>query len=230
MKAPKRCALSSRTSRLAASSSGACGAQSCHAATVSGVRRDDHVEHGRPLRRHGGEDELGHDAEAASARAFQRPQQVGVVVGVDDPAVGQHDRGGDQLVARQPVLAAEDADPTAERQAGDPDRRPAAGDDRAALLRERVVDRAELRAGADRRSRSVEAHVVDRADVDQRAGGGRASGEAVAAAADREPVAAPDRVRHLLGRAALDDPARSDVRVARERGAGAVEVVEGDRP
>ena len=51
------------------------------------------------------------DAEVPAAAA-QRPEQVGVVVGVDaqDLAVRRHDLGGEQVVDRHPVLADEEAD------------------------------------------------------------------------------------------------------------------------
>ena len=59
--------------------------------------------------------EPGHDPEVAAAAA-DRPEQVRLVLGVDQPdlAVGGHDLGGEQVVDRQAVLADEVADAAAE--------------------------------------------------------------------------------------------------------------------
>ena len=97
----------------------------------------------------------------------------------------QHDLGGQQLVAQQPVAAAQDPQPAAEREPGDADVRAAAGRDRDAVRVERVVDRAEPRARPDRRGAVVDAHGAHRRDVDHDALRRRAAGEAVAAAARR---------------------------------------------
>ena len=74
-----------------------------------------------------------------------------LLVAVDDAAVGEHHLRGDELVAGQTVLAAEDPEPAAEHEPGDPDGRAAAGGDRHAVRLERVIDVAESRPGADRR-------------------------------------------------------------------------------
>ena len=52
------------------------------------------------------------DREAATAAA-QRPEQVGLAVGVgaDDPAVRGHRLDGEEAVAREAVAAREPADP-----------------------------------------------------------------------------------------------------------------------
>ena len=94
-----------------------------------------------------------HDAELAAAGAAQRPEQVAVpaFVAVDDAAVGEDDLRGGELVAGEPVPAAEDAEAAAEDEPGDPDGRAAAGGDRDAVRLQRVVDVAQPRPGADRR-------------------------------------------------------------------------------
>ena len=81
------------------------------------------------------EPEAGHDAEVAAAAA-DRPEEVGLVVGVDAraPAVGGHDLGGEQVVDRQAVLAHEIADAAAERDAADADRAGVAEADGEAML------------------------------------------------------------------------------------------------
>ena len=60
--------------------------------------------------------EAGDDPEVA-ATAADRPEQVRVVVGVDEPdlAVGGHDLRGEQRVDREAVLAHQVADAAAER-------------------------------------------------------------------------------------------------------------------
>ncbi len=58
------------------------------------------------------------DAEVAAAAA-QRPEQILVfcLARDEEPAVGRHDVGRDQVVARQAERAREISDPAAERQA-----------------------------------------------------------------------------------------------------------------
>ena len=96
------------------------------------------------------------DAELAAAGAAQRPEQVAVpaFVAVDDAAVGEDDLRRGELVAGEPVAAAEDAEAAAEHEPGDPDGRAAAGGDRDAVRLQRVVDVAQPRPGADRRDAS----------------------------------------------------------------------------
>ena len=67
-------------------------------------------------------DEAGHDADVA-ASAADRPEQVGMALLVDrqDPAVGGNDLGATRVVDRHPVLAGQEADPAAGRDAADPD-------------------------------------------------------------------------------------------------------------
>ena len=67
--------------------------------------------------------EAGHDAEVAAAAA-DRPEQVRLVLGVHAPqlSIGRHDLGGEDVVDRQAVEAAEVADAAADGDAADPDR------------------------------------------------------------------------------------------------------------
>ena len=69
------------------------------------------------------EPEPGRDAEVAAAAA-DRPEQVGLVLGVHavELAVGGHDLGGQQAVDREAVLADEVPDAAAERDPPDPHR------------------------------------------------------------------------------------------------------------
>ena len=137
------------------------------------------------------------------------------LVAVDDAAVGEHHPCGDELVAGQPVLAAEDPQPAAEHEAGDPDRRAAARRDRHAVRIERVIDVAEPCAGADRRHPVADRHAVDRGDVDQHPLGRGAAGEAVPAGAHRQLESAAaggrDRLGHVGGRRAARDRLRPEV-------------------
>jgi hypothetical protein len=73
------------------------------------------VEGRRVGRRHGLEDKRGNHAEVATPRTPQRPEQVRftVFVALDDAAVRQHHPRSEQAIRGQPVLAAEDAEPTA---------------------------------------------------------------------------------------------------------------------
>lgn len=101
--------------------------------------------------RPGREGQRGDGREAATAAATQGPEQVGLVPGVDVP---QDPVGGDQLdgtdrIAGQAERPGEDADPTAEGEAGDPDGRAGAGGDRCTTAAERLVDLGQSCAGAD---------------------------------------------------------------------------------
>ncbi len=93
------------------------------------------VETGGGRRRHSAEGQRRDHAEVAATCAAQRPEQLGlaVVVAVDNPPVGQNHLRADQMITGQPVNAAEDSESAAKRQAGDPDRRAAAGRDRKAM-------------------------------------------------------------------------------------------------
>ena len=82
-----------------------------------------------------------------AAGATQSPEEirVSVLVAVDDATVGQDDLRPDELVGGEPVLAAEDSEPAAERQPRDPDRRAGPAGDREAELVELLVDITEQR-------------------------------------------------------------------------------------
>ncbi len=86
------------------------------------VDRPDQPPRVRLRERVEGDLELGHDPEAAAAAA-QRPEQLGVRlgVGVDDLAVGRHDLGGENARRREPVLARQPADAATERVPDDAD-------------------------------------------------------------------------------------------------------------
>ncbi len=97
-----------------------------------------------------GQLEGGHDPEAASAAA-QRPEEVGLGVAVDAQrtAVGGHELDGEDAVRAQAVLAPEEAQPSTERVADDPDVRRGAGERRQPVLRGRLDDVLPQRAGLD---------------------------------------------------------------------------------
>ena len=96
------------------------------------------------------EAEPGHDAEVASPTP-DRPEQVGVVLGVDleEVAVGRDDLGCEQVVDGHAELADEVADAAAERDPGDPDGAGVAETDRQAVL----PDRRRVLAGGQARLR-----------------------------------------------------------------------------
>ena len=152
-------------SRLAASASGASGAQRL----PGGDRRrrvvPERLERRRLGRRHGREVQRGDDAEAPAAGTPQRPEQVGllVLVAAHLAPVGQDDLGRAQRVGGQPMEAAEDPEPAAEGEPGDADGRAAPARDRHAVRVERVVDVAEQRARADRRPPVGNRHPVEAA-------------------------------------------------------------------
>ena len=134
--------------------------------------------------------EAGHDAEVAAAAA-DRPEQVRLVLGVDasELSIGRHDLGGEDVVDRQAMEAAEVADATAGGEAADPDRAgvPEAGRETVLDGRGRVLDRGQagFRPGGPVRGVDLEAlHVLeidDDAAVD-----GAVSGCAVTAAANSQ--------------------------------------------
>ena len=157
--------------------------------------------------------ELRDDAEVPAA-APQAPEELGVLrLGcVDDPAVGGDDLRGEEVVAREPVLAHQPADPAAEREAAD-----ARGRDEAARCREPVrlglvVDVAPDRAAADVRAPlgGVDQDAAHPGQVDHDpVVAGREAGDAVAAAPhrNRQVVAArePDGGGHVRCARRLDD-------------------------
>jgi hypothetical protein len=159
-------------------------------------------EGGQVRGRHGAEGQRRHHA--GRAAAAQCPQQI--VVRVQHPSVSEHDGGRQQAVAGQAVPAAENAEPAAQGQPGDADRRPAPGGDGATVPGEPVVDLGETHSGADHGPVAVDPYAGHRAHVDHHAGGAGPAGEAVAAAAYRDRVAAvpalPERGTDVGGRGA----------------------------
>ena len=173
------------------SSSGAACASAMNAAITSRRRGQD---------QHAAEDradlvqpelEARRDAEVAAAPA-DRPEQVGVVVGIDAQqlAVGGHDLGGEQVVDRQAVLADEEADAAAERDAADPDRAGVAEAGGQAVLagRRRCTRPRSARSRPRRsgRSTSISSARMSRQVEDDAALGDAVARGAVAAAADRQ--------------------------------------------
>ena len=157
--------------------------------------------------------EAGHDAEVAAAPT-DCPEQVRLVLGVHAPqlSIGRHDLGGEDVVDRQPVEAAEVADAAAHGDAADPDRAgvPEAG-------RETVLDgfggilpsgQAGLGPGGPVRGVDLEALHV--AEIDDDAAVDRAvAGRAVAAAPNGQLDAVIARVvddgRDVVGVRHADD-------------------------
>ena len=163
----------------------------------------------------GPEGEPGDDAEVAAAAA-QRPEQLGVRVGVDldHLAGGQDELQRDEVVAGQAVLAGEPADAAAEREAGHAGLGHDPGRDDQLVRRGRGVDVAEPAAAADvhQLALGVDGDVAQPGQVDGQAAVRHGlAGHVVAAAADRgrEPVLAghADRGHHVLGAGAAQDQA-----------------------
>jgi hypothetical protein len=148
----------------------------------------------------GAEDQGGDHPEVATAGTAQRPEQLPVVVlvAVDDATVGQDDLRPEQVVAGQAVLAAEDPEPAAEGEAGDPDRGTAAGGDGQAMGGQRVVEVAEPHAGTDGRHLARDRHRAHGRDVQDDPVGRGPAGDRVPAAPDRRPQA--QRARDGEGR------------------------------
>jgi hypothetical protein len=133
-----------------------------------GGRRPGQLEDRGRGRGEGAKDEGGDHAEVAAAGAAQRPEQLPVVVLVafDDAPVRQDDLHPEQAVAGQAVLPAEDPQPAAEREAGDPDGGTAAGGDGQAMLGQGVVELAEPHAGTDGRHVARDRHRAHGRDVE----------------------------------------------------------------
>jgi hypothetical protein len=89
-----------------------------------------------------------------------------VLVAFDHATVRQDDLRPEQVVAGEAVLAAEDPQPTAEREAGDPDGGTAAGGDGQAMGGQRVVELVEPHAGADGRHVLRDRHRAHGRDVE----------------------------------------------------------------
>ena len=153
----------------------------------------------------GAEEEAGHDAEI-SAAAAQRPQEVGVLrLGSgDETAVGQNQVRFEQIIRREPVLAAEVTVTAAQREPGDAGGR---DDPEWHGLTEglgRVIDVAgrAARAHSHRLVLGVDPHALHRRQVDDQAVVDAAETRAIVAAAangDRELVvpAEIDRGDHV---------------------------------
>lgn len=124
-----------------------------------------------------------------NARAAQRPEQVSVVVLVarEDAAVREDDRRSEEMIGGQAMFAAEDAEPAAEREAGDPDGRSVSGRDRQSILVQSVVHVAEPGPRADGRDAVRDRYRAHRAHVYDDPFGRRAAGEAVSSAANGGP-------------------------------------------
>ena len=134
------------------------------------LEREEHRSGVELVDRVDGELDRGHDAEVAAAAA-QRPEQVGVVLGVraHEAAVGGDELERGHGVGLQPVLAGQPAHAAAERVAGDPDVRRRAVQARQAVGREPRRDAIPLDAGADADALGpgVDADLLERADVQQ---------------------------------------------------------------
>jgi hypothetical protein len=145
------------------------------------------VEDRRRRRGEGAEHQRGDNAEVAAAGTAQRPKQlpVMVLVAFDNATVRQNDLCPEQVVAGQAVLPAEDPQPAAEGQAGDPDGGTAAGGNGQAMLGQRIVEDAEPHAGTDGRRLLCDRDRVHRCDVEDNPVGRGPAGNRVPAASDR---------------------------------------------
>ncbi len=145
--------------------------------------------------RDGGEPQRRDHPELPTTRAAQRPEQVRLVVGVHDTAVGEHDLGPDQAVAGQPVLASEQPDPTAEGEPRDAHGRPAPRRQGPPVRVECGIDLAQPGSGADRRHAVVgDADPVEAGQVEHDPVRRRPAREAVPAAARDDPFLPHPRV------------------------------------
>ena len=162
------------------------------------------------------EEERGDDAEVPAA-APERPEQVGVLVGAraDAFAAREHDVRLEQVVDREPVLAAEVADAAAEREAADSRGRDDPARRRQAVLVRRAVDLAPGAAstGAHGARLRVDLDVLQQRQVDHDAVVDRSeTGAVVAAAADGEQQVVVARERdhpcHLIRRCGPGDQCR----------------------
>ena len=176
--------------------------------------------------------EARHDPEVAAAAA-DRPEQVRMVLGVDQQAlaVGGHHLGRQHVVDRQPELAHEVADAATERDPADPDRPRVAEPDRQAVRRERP---GHLRGGQPglgprRPALDVDVEALEVGEVEDDAALGHAvTGAAVATAADGELEARLARETHDVGHVVdvgdLDDDSGSAVDPTGHHGPGSVVV------
>ena len=157
------------------------------------------------------------DAEVATA-ASQSPHEIAVlgVAASHDGAVREDDLGGDEVVARQSVLAGEPADAAVERQPGDAGHRHEAERCGEAVLLGRGVELAEQdpRLSPHGAVVGIDVDVLHRRHVDDDAAiTDREPGDAVAAGSHRHgQTAVPselDRGDDVLGVAALGDERRA---------------------
>ena len=164
-----------------------------------------------------GEFEGGDDAEIAATPA-DRPEQVGIVVGIDMQAgaVGGDEVGREQVVDGHAVQAAEPAEAAAQGQAGHPGGGVDAQRGGQAIRLRFMVEVAQGGAAFDPGAapRRVDAHRAHGRQVDHQAiVGQRAAGDVVAAAAHRQRQAlAPgfgDGGRHVGGAGAAHDQRRA---------------------
>ena len=165
------------------------------------------------------EAQLGHHPEAAAATA-QRPEQVRLVLVVhhQEPSVSRDDVRAEQVVDRQAVPPAEEADATPERQAGDAHGAGVAEPGRQAVLRGdgRVAPRRHAAPGTSGAGVGVDVHRIQAAQVeDHPAVDQRASRVRVAARPDRhrEPGLGGqgEDLRHLRGVARPHDDGGCDL-------------------
>ena len=166
--------------------------------------------------------EARHDADVAAATA-DRPEQVGVALLVDgqDPAVGGHDLGRDQVVDRHAVLAGEEADAATGRQAADADAGRVTERDGEAVLgrgRGHLAGR-QAGLGPGQAPIWIDQEALHRGEVEDDAALRRAvTRQAVAAAPDRELETRLGREEHgprdVGGVRRLDDDRRDAVEPA----------------
>jgi hypothetical protein len=181
--------------KVASSSSGPSGAQACHAWTTAAAAAGGQVRWKMVA---AGAGRVRNTREVTTPKCpppAPRPEQLPVVVlvAVDDATVGQDDPCPEQVVAGQAVLAAEDPQPPAEGEAGDPDRGTTAGGDGQAMGGQRVVELAEPHAGTDGRHLARDRHRAHGRDVENDPFGRGPAGDRVPTAPDRRRQAQPAR-------------------------------------
>ena len=112
--------------------------------------------------------ERGDDREAPATTA-QRPEQLGLVIGVDAHALarGEHDLERAHVVAGQPIRPAQPAGPAAEREPGDADARGQAQHGSEPVLAGRRGDVARERARPGAHDAAVDRHVAQARSLQQ---------------------------------------------------------------
>ena len=138
-----------------------------------------------------------------------------LVVTPHGAAVGQDDLGSDQVVAEQAVKPAQQPEPAAEGEPGDPDGQTRATGDGPAMDVQHPVEVAQLDRGPDNDLFAEDSDGIHRSEVDQQTGSGGPAGEVVTAAANRhwQPGASGERQRldHISRGPAARQRGRSDV-------------------